>query len=80
MDIIFITILPITGVIISFIILWTYKSKLMSEYISIEEHNNAKQIVNNATISTYVFGGILVILFIYYFIKSYFPLVRKITN
>jgi len=80
MDIIFITILPITGVIISFIILSTYKSKLISEDISIEEHNNAKQIVNNATISTYVFGGILVILFIYYFIKSYFPLVRKITN
>ena len=80
MDIIFITILPITGVIISFIILSTYKSKLISEDISIEEHNNAKQIVNNATISTYVFGGILAILFIYYFIKSYFPLVRKITN
>jgi formate/nitrite transporter FocA (FNT family) len=68
---IFILILGIIGTIISFILMWAYKSKLTSEEISIQEYNNAKNVVNNATISLYVFSGILAMIGLYYFIKPY---------
>ena len=51
--------------------MWAYKSKLTSEEISIQEYNNAKNVVNNATISLYVFSGILAMIGLYYFIKPY---------
>lgn len=68
---IFILILGLIGTIISFIVVWAYKSKLRSEEISIEEYNNAKNVVDNATISLYVFSGIVAMMGLYYFIKLY---------